>query len=199
MANYGMDAYGTQIEAGIDRGYSTSSGVTYGDNSGVFDDIDSLGYAKLGISLITGIANAWNAHESNKIAKETLAFNKDQYAKQYESFLSDRARRINRQNHLQDSVNRANGKTDDSHWRVGANPAGEGYDTIGQDGTNYSQMSEEERNKRNNDSKSKKRKLVGASPAAPAGTQKANKRINTNNQVRPQTTNRQINQTKRKL
>ena len=188
------DAYGTPIETTLDRGYNAPQKTTTPASGG---GVDALGYAQVGASLISGIANAWNAHENNKIAKETLAFNKDQYAKQYKSFLSDRERRVNRQNVLQDSVNRANGVKNDSHWRVGANPAGEGHDTIGQDGTNYSQMSEADRGKR--EVKKRKRKLVGASPASPSGSVKANKRINTNNQVKPRTTNRQIAQEKRKL
>lgn len=188
----GFDSYGTPIETRIDRG----TDYLNDDNSSMFGG-EALGYAQVGISLITGIANAWNAHENNKIAEETLAFNKDQYAKQYESFLSDRARRLNRQNHLQDSYNKANGIKDDSHWRVGANPAGEGHDTIGQDGTNYSQMSEEERNSRANNSKAVKRKLTGTSPASPSGSPTAKKRINTNGQVSPKTSNRQINKTRK--
>lgn len=187
------DDYGTPIETSIYRGYERTRHPSSKEGS------DFLGYAQIGGSLISSIANLWSTHQNNKIARETLAFNKDQYAKQYESFLSDRARRINRQNILQDSVNRANNIKDDSHWRVGANPAGEGHDTIGQDGTNYSQMSEEERNQRRDKKKKRIRKLTGSSPAAPSGTVKANRKIDMNNQVKPKVTNRQLAQNRRKL
>jgi len=185
------DAFGTPIETSTEKygGYQSPS------NNAV--DGSSLGVVGTGLSLITGIANAWNAHENNKIAKETLAFNKEQYAKSYDNFLADRERRIARQNSLQDSVNAANGVKDDRHWRTGANPAGQGHDTIGADGTNYSTMSDEERYKR--PAKKAKRKLVdsnaGSTPnkSSNDAQKKTGSKIQLASVSKPKTKSKQLN------
>ena len=73
----------------------------------------NLGTFNTGLSAISTGFNLWNTHEQNKIAKDTLAFNKDVFNKKFDLYKKDRSRKIRRENSIASQLDSAYG----SQWK----------------------------------------------------------------------------------
>ena len=84
-------------------------------NNGLQAQSNSLGLANTAISGIGSLLNFYSMREQNKVAKDTLNFNKDMFYKKFDLYKQDRARKIKREDGIGAALDRANGiKRDDT-------------------------------------------------------------------------------------
>ena len=69
----------------------------------------NLGTMNTGLSLLGAGLNAYSVHEQNKIAKDTLAWNKKAFNKKFDLYKKDRERRMRREDGISAGLDRANG------------------------------------------------------------------------------------------